>query len=118
MKDLFVLCIITTHLHLKSKLGKDKSVTHHRNIQTLAIEMYKAKNNLSPQITQDIFQIRNTVSQSKTVNYGTESIKFMGPKIWNILPKSYKEAQTLNKFKLDIKLCIPSKLCKHYNLGH
>ena len=60
----------------------------------------------------------------KTVNYGTESLKFMGPKIWNILPKLLKEAQTLNKFKLDIKHWIPSncpcKLCKHYiqNVGY
>ena len=30
-------------------LRKDNSVSiHHRNIQALAIEMYKAKNNLSP----------------------------------------------------------------------
>ena len=33
-------------------LRKDNSVSiHNRNIQKLAIEMYKAKNNLSPQIT-------------------------------------------------------------------
>ena len=53
-----------------------------------------------------------------------QNLKFMGPKTWNILPKSFKEAQTLNKFKLDIKHWIPSncpcKLCKHYiqNVGY
>ena len=85
-------------------LSKDNSVSiHHRNIQSLAIEMYKSKNNLSPQIGQDIFQIRNThpnmrtqldfvLPGPKTVNYGTESLKFMEPKIWNILPKSQGSA--------------------------
>ena len=70
-------------------LSKDNSVSiHHRNIQSLAIEMYKSKNNLSPQIGQDIFKIRNTdpnmrtqhdfvLPGPKTVNYGTESLKFM-----------------------------------------
>ena len=68
-------------------LSKDNSVSiHHRNIQSLPIEMYKSKNNLSPQIGQDIFQIRNThpnmriqhdfvLPGPKTVNYGTESLK-------------------------------------------
>ena len=114
-------------------LSKDKSVTiHSSNIQTLSIEMYKGKYNLSLPITQDIFNIRNTLPnmriqhdstlpQSKTVNYGTESITFTGPKVWNILPKSYKEAQTLNKFKLDSKHWIPSncpsKLYKRYHIN-
>ena len=35
----------------------DKSYNiHHKNIQTLAIELYKVKNNLSNQIMQGIFQ--------------------------------------------------------------
>ena len=37
-------------------LLKDKSLTvHHRNLQKLAIEMYKAKHNLSPQFMNSIF---------------------------------------------------------------
>ena len=39
-------------------LKKDGSVTvHHRNIQTLAVEMFKVKNNLSPKIIQDLFNL-------------------------------------------------------------
>ena len=34
---------------------------HHKNIQTLAIELYKVKNNLSKQIKQEIFEKRQTV---------------------------------------------------------
>ena len=38
-------------------LRKDNSVTiDHRNIQSLAIELYKAKNDLSPEIMREIFR--------------------------------------------------------------
>ena len=37
-------------------LEKDGSVSiHHRNIQNLAIEMYKVKNKLAPMITANVF---------------------------------------------------------------
>ena len=37
-------------------LSKDESVTiHNRNIEALALEMYKVKNNLSPQLIQELF---------------------------------------------------------------
>ena len=40
-------------------LENDNSVSiHHKNIQTLAIEMYKVTNGLSPEIMNEIFQIR------------------------------------------------------------
>ena len=117
-------------------LRKDNSVSiHHRNIQALAIEMYKAKNNLSPKITQGIFKLRNSpynmrsqhdfvLPRSTTANYGTESLRFMGPKIWNILPETLEEVPSLYKFKLEVKHWIPTdcpcKLCKMYilNVGY
>ena len=41
-------------------LRKDGSVSiHHRNLQALAIELYKVKNKLSTSLMQDIFQVRN-----------------------------------------------------------
>ena len=75
--------------------------------------MYKAKNNLSPQITQGIFQLRNNprnmrlthdciLPRSTTLNYGTESLRLMGPKIWNILPETLNELPSLYKFKLEV----------------
>ena len=40
-------------------LTKDKSFTiHHRNIQTLAIEIYKVINNISPEIMKEIFVLK------------------------------------------------------------
>ena len=117
-------------------LINDKSVTiHHRNIQLLAIEMYKLKNGITPcgvsqfickkdshynMRTQCDFQ-RNKVN---TVYYGTESLSALGPKIWDIIPTEIKASMSLMKFKINIKNWIiqdcPCRLCKLYihNLGY
>ena len=64
-------------------LNKDGSLTiHHRNIQGLAIDMYKVRNNLSPQIMTVMFHFRNNrlnirndnefwVPMPKATNYGS-----------------------------------------------
>ena len=47
-------------LTFKELHEKDGAVTiHHRNIQNIAIEMLKAKNNLSPIMMKEIFPDRN-----------------------------------------------------------
>ena len=47
-------------MSFKELLKKDGSVTiHHRNIQKLGIEVYKAKNNISPIMMQELFPDRN-----------------------------------------------------------
>ena len=48
------------NLSFEELLDLDKSVTiHHRNLQRLAIEMFKVKNNLSPTPFQKISMIRS-----------------------------------------------------------
>ena len=112
-----------------------KSVTiHHRNIQLLAVEIYKALNNLSSSLMMDIFQTKKTnynlrngnrlISRNvKTVYYGTESISYLAPKIWELIPNYIKNCGTLNSFKSKIKSWIPHecpcRICKIYlpNLG-
>ena len=45
----------------KELLKKDGSVTiHHRNIQLVAIVMFKVKNGLCPEIMRDLFQLRES----------------------------------------------------------
>jgi hypothetical protein len=121
------------HANFQELLDKDKTVTiHHRNLQKLAIEMYKVKNGDSPKIMQNIFQkipnhynLRNnriwTTHNVRTVYYGTETLSYLGPKTWDILPKSLKEADSLKQFKRDIKTWKPEgctcRLCRSYVKG-
>ena len=47
-----------TKLSLEELLLLDKSFTiHHRNVQRLATEMYKVKNDIAPTIMKELFQI-------------------------------------------------------------
>ena len=79
---------------------KDKSMTiHHRNIQKLAIEMHKIKNNLSPIPFAEIFKSKTNTHNlrknrlwegfnARTVFYGIATIRFRGPKTWDIVPNN------------------------------
>ena len=53
-----------------------------------------------------------------SVRYGTETVSFLAPKIWDILPKDIKDSESLDIFKRKIKKWIPSecpcRLCKTY----
>ena len=115
-------------------LTKDKSVTvHSRNLQILATEMFKVINGMAPEIISNIFQINTSVynlrnsdfktENVRTVHYGTESLSFLGPKIWKILPSEIKTSTSLQVFKNKIKQWVPEncpcRLCKIYiqNVG-
>ena len=123
------------NLTFQELLDKDDSVTiHHRNLQRLATEMYKIKNHISPLPVQELFtemvhqhDLRHKRSWEtynvRTVKYGTETIRYMGPKTWNLVPTEIKESNSLLEFKQSIKRWKPNKctcrLCKTYiyNLG-
>ena len=116
-------------------LQRDNSVTvHQKNLQALAIEMFKVKNNLAPEIMNNVFEIKEksynlryncdfTRRNVKTVKYGSESLSFLGPQIWNLVPKEIRNLQSLENFKKSIKSWTTSKcpcrLCKRFvtNLG-
>ena len=52
----------------------------------------------------------------KSVYHGTESISYLGPKIWDILPEKLKNIDNLEHFKKEIKTWTPDncpcRLCK------
>ena len=117
-------------------LEKDGSVSiHNRNLQILATEMYKVSKGLSPSIITELFRCRDdqrynlrnitdfTIPAIRTVYHGSESISFLGPKIWNMLPDRLKNANSLEIFKSEIKKWTPEncpcRLCRLYiqNVG-
>ena len=72
----------------------DKSYNiHHKNIQTLAIELYKVKNNLSNQIMQEVFEKHESVDYNlrfqtdfvlpsvNTTYFGLHSLRYFFVKI-------------------------------------
>ena len=73
-----------------------------RNIQLLAVELYKVANGLSPEIMSHMFPFKENqrypITKKYTfksrnvcsVNYGTESLSHLGPKIWSSLPDDLK----------------------------
>ena len=93
---------------------KDNSVIiHHRNIKILATETYKFLQGLSPPLMNEIFVERNnnyslrgnthlTRRRVNSVRYGTETVSFLAPKIWHILPNDIKDSESLDIFKRKI----------------
>ena len=111
-------------------LIKDSSLTiHENNIDTLLIEIYKSLNHISPPRMQEFFDLKVTLYSLRNNNilrlpktnisrYGTEALWFKGSIIWNTVPNRYKNLNSLDKFKQQIKMWKPTtstyKLCKAY----
>ena len=111
-------------------LQKDNSLTNHqRNIQKLATEIFKVTIGNAPKLMEEVFDIvdipYNLRNQTKfksypvkTVKYGLETVSYLGPKVWNLVPDNLKNLTTLSDFKTQIKKWVPincpCKLCKNY----
>ena len=120
----------------KELLDTDKSVSvHHKNMQVLGTEIYETVNGLAPTIMNSIFEIKNIESNLRnknnfksrridSVRCGIDSLTYLGPKIWNIVPEDIKKSKSLNVFKTKIKKWIlgdcPCRLCRQFiqNLGY
>ena len=77
-----------------------------QNLQTLATEIYKAKNKISPEVVNSLFEFTNKNYNLRnasilkrnryfTVHYGSESLVSLAPKIWELVPDSVREVKTL-----------------------
>ena len=109
-------------------LDKDNSVTiHERNIQNLAIELYKVLNGFSPEIMSTIFPIKENIKYCsknrfvtrniRTVKYGTETIAHLGPKIWDLVHDYIKCEGFYGENKNWRPSACPCKLRKTYING-
>ena len=101
---------------LHDLLEKDSSVSiHYRNLRALATKMYRIYNGMAPETVTKIFPLRPqgqynlrswsdfTLPIVRTVNYEIESIRYLGPKIWERIPANIKEVGTTERFKSGIK---------------
>ena len=91
---------------------------HERNIQSLAKEIYKFLNELSPGFLSNVFHKNSLNSYAlrnrqelysrnpKTFRYGNETVSYIAPKIWSKIPKTIKMSSYL-----ETRMCL-SPLCK------
>ena len=68
--------------------------------------MFKVSKGLCPEIVKGLFQFRNDIPYNlrqrpqfhippvRTVFSGTDSIKFLGPKIWELIPDEMKKLES------------------------
>ena len=92
-----------------------------KRIKSLATEIFKTLNDLNPPYMKEIFIKNNCKSNypdnlrkpnCNFVTYGENSLKFLGPKIWNSLPAYLKQNRTLSSFKKLIKMHPVDSACK------
>ena len=113
---------------LKHLVRKDSSLTiHQRNLKLFVTETFKLKIQCAPDIMKEIFEIDNQnynfhhdflIKQCiiQSVYYGTETVYFIDPKIWDTLPTNCNDVISLKSFKVNLKRWIPEncRLCKTY----
>ena len=102
---------------------------HHRNLQVLATEIFKIHRCLSLEILREkfapktsLYNLRRNDTFEKrkvySVYHGTESLSFLGPKIWDLVPVELKQSETLYSFKLKIRNWVPfechCRICETY----
>ena len=117
-------------LTFKELLEKNKTVSiYQKNLQVLATEIFKAKLNISPEILKELFsfnvRIYNLRSQStlkriktNSVSFGSERLSSLAPKIWDLVPDSFNNEHSPERFKSRIKYWTtdkcPCRICKVY----
>ena len=100
----------------KELLEKDNAVSiHNRKIQELAIEMHKVAYGMSPEIMNEIFQLREKFHDNlrytpefiippiHSVYHGSQSVSYLGPKIWELIPPVIRQIDTFSGFQKAIK---------------
>ena len=99
------------------------------NIQSLAIELYKFFHGLSPSVMKNVFHLNTNILHNlrscselysrnpKTVKYVTtfnETISYLAPKVWSLVPNAIKSSKSLDVFKSKIRQWEPNYPCCLY----
>ena len=100
------------NLTFNERLEKDGSVSiHHQNLQKPDVEMFKVSRDLSLEVINKIFQFREGITYElrkraqfhipsvHSVFSGTESLKFLGPKIRVLAPNEMKQFKSVAKLR-------------------
>ena len=78
-------------------------------------EIYKAKNGIAPEIMKDTLKLKNPSynlrssynqfrrENIKAAHCELQSVRYLGPKIWELVPNNIKCSNSLSKFKKSIK---------------
>ena len=74
-------------------------------------EIYKANNGIAPEIIKDTLKLKNSLynvrssynqfsrENIKAVHCELQSVRYLGPKIWELIPNNIKCSNSLSKFK-------------------
>ena len=100
-------------------LEKENTFTiHQKNIKKRATEIYKEKHKIAPKLicqlfqeTEHLYNLRNNhtfrTCNAKTVQYGTEILLFMGPKILSLFSSNINNSEEIEIFKQKISYWKP-----------
>ena len=109
-----------------------KSTMYVSKYRSWCIEVFKTLNDINPTFIKDIFKLRMTnrptrekyklnleIPKSNQVRFGTKSLRYLGPKVWNSLRYHRKASKNLTILKTLIKnwngtVC-SCKMCKKWN---
>ena len=79
-----------------------KSTMEVRRLRTLALEVFKAINNMKPEYMKEILHktaftthrpINLEFNENHTIKYGNKSLRCLCPHIWNSLPNQIKKTR-------------------------
>ena len=117
--------------NLETLLKDDKSVTiQMKNLHYLVTEIYKVKNNISPDFMRNIFYFQENENYSfrsgthltsrnmRAKLFREETVSNLGAKVWPVVPEELKNASSLYVSKNILKewkpANCPCRLCKTY----
>ena len=114
-------CLYERRLHLiyndkkssfEDLLEKDGSVSiHHRNLRPITVELFKVFKGSTPVILAEVFPVIQqsqynmsnhsyfAMPRAKAINHGSESLSYIGSKLWDSVPSHMKESDSINELK-------------------